>query len=290
MGTALYLSDSESLQRREGCKVLQGSDGLCPKDTPETWRTEARDAFETIGGSALELAFSNNHLEYEMPYLTGLDRSKSRLNRLETLNIQETFQQTIQGEGFFTGSPCDFIRLWGCPVGCRWCDQGFAAEKAYGAELPRNRREIGDLIDELKSPLVVISGGEPLAQKNVSLLAREILRTGRKVAIETSGAVWADDLPRQAWVTLSPKEHVVQRAAARVDERFWARANEFKIVIESGNEVDFYLESIRGKDAYLYLQPEWEQRAKTIPIALDMLKRYPDASLSLQSHKYIGVQ
>ena len=38
---------------------------------------------------------------------------------------QETFQDTIQGEGAQVGRPCDFIRLYGCPVGCYFCDTGY---------------------------------------------------------------------------------------------------------------------------------------------------------------------
>ncbi|MBT5978051.1 MAG: 7-carboxy-7-deazaguanine synthase QueE, partial [Flavobacteriales bacterium] len=29
---------------------------------------------------------------------------------------------TIQGEGFYAGTPAYFIRLGGCDVGCHWCD------------------------------------------------------------------------------------------------------------------------------------------------------------------------
>jgi len=35
--------------------------------------------------------------------------------------INEMFQ-TIQGEGYYTGTPAIFVRLQGCPVHCQWCD------------------------------------------------------------------------------------------------------------------------------------------------------------------------
>lgn len=38
--------------------------------------------------------------------------------------INEVFQR-LQGEGFYTGVPAIFIRLQGCPVGCRWCDSQY---------------------------------------------------------------------------------------------------------------------------------------------------------------------
>ena len=222
------------------------------------------------------------------PHIPAL-RERTRTLESTTLTIQETFQNTIQGEGFFSGVSCDFIRLWGCPVGCSWCDQGFAAEKGYGANLERDRRPVSALVAEVKSSLVVISGGEPLAQKNVTVLMRELIKAGHQVSVETSGAVWLDDLPPQVWVTLSPKEHVVKRRGD-VCHKFWRRANEIKIVVETGNEVEFYRDRLNDSKAHLYLQPEWERREETIPIALEMLRQHPRACLSLQTHKYIGVQ
>jgi organic radical activating enzyme len=69
------------------------------------------------------------------------------------LPIHETFQSTVQGEGYWTGSLVDFIRLSGCPVRCPWCDTGYADG---GANLPRLERSIGELLAEIKSPRVVI--------------------------------------------------------------------------------------------------------------------------------------
>lgn len=42
-----------------------------------------------------------------------------------SIPVHETFQETIQGEGYWSGTPCDFIRLSGCPVGCWFCDTGY---------------------------------------------------------------------------------------------------------------------------------------------------------------------
>ena len=75
------------------------------------------------------------------------------------LPIHETFQDTVQGEGFWTGTYSDFIRLSGCPVGCRWCDTGYAdGEK----NAPRTLIDVDTLISELKAPRVIVSGGEPM--------------------------------------------------------------------------------------------------------------------------------
>ena len=60
------------------------------------------------------------------------------------LPIHETFQSTVQGEGYWTGCLVDFIRLYGCPVGCPWCDTGYADPRA---NLPSNQSSI--LLPEL---------------------------------------------------------------------------------------------------------------------------------------------
>ena len=39
----------------------------------------------------------------------------------DMLPIMETFY-TIQGEGFYSGTPSYFIRIAGCDIGCQWCD------------------------------------------------------------------------------------------------------------------------------------------------------------------------
>ena len=72
-------------------------------------------------------------------------------------NIQETFQNTIQGEGYHSGRPCDFIRLYGCPVGCFFCDTGYASPdgdyyKKYIFVAEGQSVKKGDVIAKLYKP------------------------------------------------------------------------------------------------------------------------------------------
>jgi organic radical activating enzyme len=198
-----------------------------------------------------------------------------------TLVIDETFQQTVQGEGHWVGMPCDFIRLAGCPVGCHFCDTGYA----NGHQVLGSNERIEKIIGELKSTNVVISGGEPFIHKRLPDLVSALLNDNRRVFVETSGSFW-QDIDGRAWVTLSPKEHINPKYP--VDERFWDRADEIKIVISSGDELDFYNSKILNLQ--VYLQPEWTNRDRTIPLILEMLKKHPTCRLSLQTHKIIGVQ
>ena len=141
-------------------------------------------------------------------------------------NIHETFQNTVQGEGYYAGTPADFIRLYGCPVGCFFCDTGYASPDGdyYKKKLPREKRTIQELINELQSPLVVLTGGEPMIHKNLSVLVEAIHKTGRIVSIECSGSYWVD-VPDYTYITLSPKEHISPKYP--VLPIFWERANEY---------------------------------------------------------------
>ncbi|MBE9097029.1 MULTISPECIES: 7-carboxy-7-deazaguanine synthase QueE [unclassified Tychonema] len=201
------------------------------------------------------------------------------------LPIHETFQCTVQGEGYWTGTLVDFIRLAGCPVGCPWCDTGYANG---GKGLPSVPQSIAQLLAQLQSPRVVITGGEPFIHQNLPELVAALLQADKQVSIETSGAYWQDVSPL-AWITLSPKEHVNPKYP--VQEHFWKKANEIKLVVSTGEEVDFYKKYfVENMNVPVFLQPEWESRDRAIPIILELLKQHPSYRLSLQTHKFIGVQ
>ena len=201
------------------------------------------------------------------------------------LPIHETFQCTVQGEGYWTGTLVDFIRLAGCPVGCPWCDTGYANG---GKGLPSVPQSIAQLLAQLQSPRVVITGGEPFIHRDLPELVEALLQADKQVSIETSGAWWQYVSP-QAWITLSPKEHVNPKYP--VQERFWTRANEIKLVVSTGEEVDFYYNHLKKNvKSQVFLQPEWSSKESAIPIILELLKNHPSYRLSLQTHKFIGVQ
>ena len=198
--------------------------------------------------------------------------------------VHETFQSTIQGEGYWVGTPVDFIRLAGCPVGCPWCDTGYGDG---GMNLPRQVRSFEDLMAELRSTRVVISGGEPFIYAQLPALINTIEATGRTVSIETSGSFW-QPISDSVWVTLSPKHHVNPKYP--VVPLMWKRASEIKLVIETGKELEFYAEYLTlNPQIPVFLQPEWTQRDRTFPLVLDLLKQFPHYRLSVQLHKYLNV-
>lgn len=100
------------------------------------------------------------------------------------MKVNEIFK-SIQGESSFQGLPCVFVRLTGCNLRCSWCDTTYAYEE--GKEI-----SIDDIIQKIESyhtPLVEITGGEPLLQEEVYPLTQRLLDLGYKVLIETNGSL-----------------------------------------------------------------------------------------------------
>ena len=71
--------------------------------------------------------------------------------------------------------------------------------------------------------------------------------------------------------------------------------NEIKLVITNnniytnGDDIGFYKEKFYKLNIPIYLQPEWNNKTETIPLTLELVKKY-GYRLSLQTHKFIGVE
>jgi 7-carboxy-7-deazaguanine synthase len=100
------------------------------------------------------------------------------------LKITEIFH-SLQGESLQSGLPTVFVRLTGCPLRCSYCDSEYAF---YGGEW-RHFDEIFEEIRKYDTPLVCVTGGEPLAQKRCAELLVRLCDDGFRVSLETSGAL-----------------------------------------------------------------------------------------------------
>ena len=91
-----------------------------------------------------------------------------------TLKINEIYQ-SIQGESSWAGWRCVFVRLTACDLRCTYCDTEYAFYD--GKKLPVSEVLAGVLA--LDCPLVEITGGEPLLQKNVLPLMAQLCDAGK---------------------------------------------------------------------------------------------------------------
>jgi 7-carboxy-7-deazaguanine synthase len=189
------------------------------------------------------------------------------------LQLSEIFY-SIQGEGMWTGTPAVFVRLAGCNLACDFCDTDYST-KSFGG--------IDDVVAKVREhggncPMVVLTGGEPLAQAETPALIEALRRDGRRVHIESNGTIFTE-LPEDVWLCVSPKE--------RVDPRMAQRANEAKLIVDA-RVPEEHLPLFNEKPTIL-LQPEGNKPAN-VAIALDYAKSHPERfRLSLQTHKFIGV-
>lgn len=116
------------------------------------------------------------------------------------MKVTEIFH-SIQGESSFAGRPCVFVRLTACDLRCRWCDTEYAFFEGKNHELE-------DLVARVKSfdcPLVEITGGEPLLQKETPELCQRLLDEGLEVMMETGGHRDISVLPKAVKVIMDLK-------------------------------------------------------------------------------------
>ena len=110
----------------------------------------------------------------------------------ETLVINEIYL-SLQGESTFAGLPCIFIRLTACDLRCSYCDTAYAFTEGKKRSLEEIQTDVTRLAEPFrqknqKLPLVELTGGEPLLQKNSIPLMKAICDDGFTVLLETSGA------------------------------------------------------------------------------------------------------
>jgi 7-carboxy-7-deazaguanine synthase len=100
--------------------------------------------------------------------------------------IAETFT-SIQGEGMLAGIPSFFIRTSGCNLRCTWCDTPYTSWQPEG-----ERRSVRDLIAAATVAglrHVVVTGGEPLLQREIGELTHALASNGHHITVETAGTV-----------------------------------------------------------------------------------------------------
>lgn len=176
-----------------------------------------------------------------------------------TLPIHERFI-SFQGEGVHAGQKAFFIRTFGCPVKCPWCDSAGTWHKDY-VPTTINRMEIADLVAEVvqsNPDFVVLTGGEPMVHPNLPELSAAIRREGYRVHVETCGAFYHDPSSFD-WITVSPK-----RDKLPLKEMIHA-AHEFKIIVDTAGAVEEWVEKLEqiGEGSFpntpTFLHPEWSQ-------------------------------
>lgn len=225
----------------------------------------------------------------------------------DNYKIKEIFY-TLQGEGAHAGRPAVFCRFSKCNLWngreedransiCNFCDTDFIGTDGqnggvYSAE--QLAAKVASLWPSVESgrPYVVCTGGEPLLQLDTPLI-EAFHKTGFEVGVETNGT-----LPAPAgidWLCVSPKG---------VAEVVITRCHELKLVYPQSDALPEKYTHIQAE--HYYLQPMADYRPQLIikdhnqaakeGLSISNTKRTveyclanPKWSLSLQTHKYLGI-
>ena len=211
------------------------------------------------------------------------------------MRVNETFL-SLQGEGYFTGTPAFFLRLSGCNLKCPFCD---TQHQTY-----REMTEDEILQEAVHSGMrhVVITGGEPALQLTQSLVD-SLHRAGLFVQVETNGTL---PLPEGIdWVTCSPKSPPpTSPRGGRL-----SYVNELKVLftgkkgkspfggdLEGLEDPDGIISPLLGEGSgvRLFLQPldtgDAGQNRAILRSCIDYIMQHPRWRLSLQTHKLLGIK
>ncbi len=207
---------------------------------------------------------------------------------------------TLQGEGANTGRPAVFCRFSGCNLWtglekdrhkaiCQFCDTDFVGTDGPGGGRFEGPADLAEAVlaqwpgggegaeGEVEGePLVVCTGGEPLLQVDEALV-KAFHDRGIEVAVETNGT---QEVPEGIdWVCMSPKAG---------SDRIVDEGDELKLVFPQPALMPADVEHLCF-DHY-FLQPmDGPDQAANIERAVKFCLDHPKWRLSLQTHKFIGI-
>lgn len=208
------------------------------------------------------------------------------------LAVHEIFT-TIQGEGYDTGIPCTFVRLYGCNLNCKYCDQ---------PQRPSDRKimEVAEVLEEVqkfKTKNVCLTGGEPLAQKQALVLAEVLSEFGYNVSIETNGSlpIRYDEKRRYKYVMdIKCPSSGVEKNNLYSNMNKLTEQDEVKFIIADKSDYYFMktvLQVVPTK-AKVLLSPMFDHNLKQT-IGKDLcewvIEDNLDVKIQIQLHKILGV-
>lgn len=213
---------------------------------------------------------------------------------INKLNGEPEIFQSIQGEGRSMGEPAAFVRLKHCNLACVWCD----SKDAWDPNCSLNEgtvkmtiQEVVDLVESFdwkdKQKRVVVTGGEPLLQKECIQLLSEFKHNGYIVEIEDNATLNPEEwLPYVDLWNSSPKlassdnSEITRRNILALKTLVESKKAIFKFVITSEEDLKEILElqELAGiPNDMIWLMPEGytkESLEQSTPIAEKIAKEH----------------
>ena len=197
---------------------------------------------------------------------------------MTTYPIVEIFH-SVQGEAFHAGVPHVFIRFGNCNLRCEWCDTDF---------LTYEEMELENIVDKVLSyncERVIFTGGEPCLQ-DLETIGKALKVHGINLSVETNGTIKVPEIID--WICVSPKDQLYPNVGIK------QRVGDELKVVYCGQDMTLYDELKDGFE-HLFIQPcyfenesvEWN--GKNFAQTENLVKENQDWRLSLQTHKWMGV-
>lgn len=204
------------------------------------------------------------------------------------LTVNEIFH-SIQGESTRAGERCVFVRLTACDLRCSWCDTPYAFHEGRKMSVD----EVLAVVAQYDCPVVELTGGEPLLQKDAYLLMDRLLADRRTVMIETGGHISLEAVPT-AVIKVMDIKCPGSGESHRMD---WANVDrlashdEVKFVVKDRADYEYARDVLRRHSldrrvAAVHLSPVHGVLSPRDLAAWVLEDRLP-ARVQLQVHKYI---
>ena len=203
------------------------------------------------------------------------------------LKINEIFY-SIQGETTYVGLPTVFVRLTACNLRCTYCDTKYSY---YEGDMKTQENLIEEIASH-KAQYVCITGGEPLLQKEVHPLMKELCDRGYKLSLETSGSKTIKDVDPRVKIILDVKTPDSGAADSFLMENIAlsTSSTEYKFVICSEKDLEWSENFCRQHNLFekfvVLYSPSYGQVTE-VWLAEKILQNNSSARLQLQLHKYI---
>ena len=195
---------------------------------------------------------------------------------------------SIQGETQYAGLPCTLVRFAACDLRCGYCDTEYAFTGGHEVAVDAIVRDV----EARGAKLVLLTGGEPMLQRELPELAAALIERGFEVMIETGGHRDVSTLP-DAVVKIvdvkTPGSGESHKMLWGNLERLGAR-DAVKFVVTSEDDYRWSLDVIRSRRletrTTVLMSPAWGQVDAKDLVAW-MLRDKLQARLNLQLHKYV---